>query len=343
MTVKIKSNEVFVECLQEGAMLHSLVKNGREYLWQGDKSFWAGQAPVCFPIAGVLRDGRAVAFGKECSMKRHGVARINPFKIESVGANYVAFVQNSSEKTKAEFPFDYRLEIKYTVVKSTVTTQYTVYNTGKEKLPFVIGGHPAFNCPVDKNEAFDYPVRQEFFALARIRSKCECVLFLGGSQGASAINALALALAPILNQRGVKIIHQCGAKEYKSVRAKYDELGIKARIYDFSEHLPELMSRADVCVSRAGASSLWELCANALPSVFIPYPYAAGDHQYYNAKFLADLGLAGLFRQESLESSAVLEFIDNMDLASISASLKEKINMDGSQKIVDEVLKNIKI
>lgn len=159
MTVKIKSNEVFVECLQEGAMLHSLVKNGREYLWQGDKSFWAGQAPVCFPIAGVLRDGRAVAFGKECSMKRHGIARINPFKIESVGANYVAFVQNSSEKTKAEFPFDYRLEIKYTVVKSTVTTQYTVYNTGKEKLPFVIGGHPAFNCPVDKNEAFeDYSV-----------------------------------------------------------------------------------------------------------------------------------------------------------------------------------------
>ena len=159
MTVKIKSNEVFVECLQEGAMLHSLVKNGREYLWQGNKSFWAGQAPVCFPIAGVLRDGRAVAFGKECSMKRHGIARINPFKIESVGANYVAFVQNSSEKTKAEFPFDYRLEIKYTVVKSTVTTQYTVYNTGKEKLPFVIGGHPAFNCPVDKNEAFeDYSV-----------------------------------------------------------------------------------------------------------------------------------------------------------------------------------------
>lgn len=159
MAVKIKSNEVFVECLQEGAMLHSLVKDGREYLWQGDKSFWAGQAPVCFPIAGVLRDSRAIAFGKECSMKRHGVARINPFEIESVGANYVTFVQNSSEKTKADFPFDYRLEIKYTVVKSTVTTQYTVYNTGKERLPFVIGGHPAFNCPVDKDEAFeDYSV-----------------------------------------------------------------------------------------------------------------------------------------------------------------------------------------
>lgn len=159
MAVTIKSNEITVQCLREGAMLHSLVKNGREYLWQGDEKYWAGQAPVCFPIAGVLRNGKALAFGKECSMKRHGVARINPFEIDKQGPNHVAFVQHSSERTKAEFPFDYCLEIKYTVVKSTVTTQYTVYNTGSERLPFVIGGHPAFNCPVDGDEAFeDYSV-----------------------------------------------------------------------------------------------------------------------------------------------------------------------------------------
>lgn len=159
MTVEIKSSEISVLCLQEGAMLHSLVKNGREYLWQGDKKYWAGQAPVCFPIAGVLRNGKALAFGRECSMKRHGVARINPFEIKEAGNNYVVFVQNSSEKTKAEFPFDYRLEIKYTALKSSVTTEYTIYNTGNERLPFVIGGHPAFNCPVDGDESFeDYSV-----------------------------------------------------------------------------------------------------------------------------------------------------------------------------------------
>lgn len=200
-----------------------------------------------------------------------------------------------------------------------------------------------FFCSYDKNEPFDYPVGQEFFALARIRSKCECVLFLGGSQGASAINALALSLAPILASRGVKIIHQCGAKEYEGVRAKYDELGVEAEVFDFSKQIPQLMNKADICISRAGASSLWELCANALPSVFIPYPYAAGDHQYYNAKFLSDLGLAGLFRQESLEPSAVLEFIDKMDLAGISTSLKQQIQSHGSQKIIDEVLKSVKI
>lgn len=155
MVVEIKSNEAKVLCMQEGAMLHSLRKGETEYLWQGNKEYWAGQAPVCFPIVGVLENGKAYAFGKECNMKRHGVARINPFEIKEQGVNYVVFSQNAGEKSKKEFPFDYRLEIKYTVVGSTVTTEYTVINTGTEKLPFVIGGHPAFNCPIDADECFE--------------------------------------------------------------------------------------------------------------------------------------------------------------------------------------------
>ena len=144
MIVEIKSENVKVQCLLEGAMLHSLVKDEVEYLWQGDKKYWAGQAPVCFPITGVLRDSKAVAFGKPCEMKRHGVA---------------SFIQNSSEETKKAFPFDYSLEIRYTVLKNSVTTRYTVKNTGKDRLPFVIGGHPAFNCPLESGEKFeDYTV-----------------------------------------------------------------------------------------------------------------------------------------------------------------------------------------
>ena len=159
MIVKIKSENVKVQCLLEGAMLHSLVKDEIEYLWQGDKKYWAGQAPVCFPITGVLRDSKAVAFGKPCEMKRHGVARINPFEIREQGANFVSFIQNSSEETKKAFPFDYSLEIRYTVLKNSVITRYTVKNTGKDRLPFVIGGHPAFNCPLESGEKFeDYTV-----------------------------------------------------------------------------------------------------------------------------------------------------------------------------------------
>lgn len=159
MVVEIQSESVKVQCLQEGAMLHSLVKDGVEYLWQGDLQYWAGQAPVCFPITGVLRNEKAVAFGKPCVMKRHGVARIHPFKIAETGANYVSFLQCSDTETKKAFPFDYALEIRYTVLKNSVTTRYTVRNTGKDKLPFVIGGHPAFNCPLEAGKAFeDYSV-----------------------------------------------------------------------------------------------------------------------------------------------------------------------------------------
>ncbi|MCM1115348.1 MAG: aldose 1-epimerase family protein [Clostridium sp.] len=139
----------------EGAQLNSLVKEDIEYLWQGDADYWAGQAPVCFPICGVLIDGKAVAFGKECNMKRHGVARINPFEVYEQCKNSITFVQKSSDASKAQFPFDYELKIKYTINSDTVTNEYIIKNTGNEKLPFVIGGHPAFNCPLAEGEAFE--------------------------------------------------------------------------------------------------------------------------------------------------------------------------------------------
>lgn len=159
MIIKITSNENYALLNTQGAQLSSLVKEGREYLWQGNPDFWAGQAPVCFPIVGVLPNSEAYAFGKKCTMKRHGVARINPFEVFEAHKNSVTFIQQSTEKTKAQFPFDYELKIKYTIVGDTVTNEYIITNTGEDKLPFVIGGHPAFNCPIDSDEYFeDYKV-----------------------------------------------------------------------------------------------------------------------------------------------------------------------------------------
>lgn len=143
----------------KGAMLNSLKKNNIEYLWQGDDEHWSGQAPVCFPIVGVLADGRAKAFGRDCKMKRHGVARITPFEVYEQHKNSITFIQKSNDETKASYPFDYELKIKYTIVGSTVTNEYIITNIGSEKLPFVIGGHPAFNCPLCEGESFeDYKI-----------------------------------------------------------------------------------------------------------------------------------------------------------------------------------------
>ncbi len=159
MKIKITSGENYAVLGLDGAMLNSLNKNNTEYLWQGDAKYWAGQAPVCFPITGVLPNGEMEAFGKRCTMKRHGVARINPFEVLEQHKNSVTFVQRSDENTKRDFPFDYELKIKYTINGDTVTNEYIVTNTGEDKLPFVIGGHPAFNCPLSNGEKFeDYKV-----------------------------------------------------------------------------------------------------------------------------------------------------------------------------------------
>jgi galactose mutarotase-like enzyme len=155
----INSNEASAVLGLNGAMLNSLKKNDTEYLWQGDEEHWSGQAPVCFPIVGVLVDGKAKAFGKDCKMNRHGVARITEFEVFEQYKNSITFVQKSNDETRKAYPFDYELKIKYTIVGSTVTNEYIVTNTGNEKMPFVIGGHPAFNCPLCDGETFeDYKV-----------------------------------------------------------------------------------------------------------------------------------------------------------------------------------------
>lgn len=155
MQIKITSGDNSAVLGLNGAQLNSLVKDNTEYLWQGNPDFWAGQAPVCFPIVGVLPNGKAKAFGKVCEMKRHGVARINSFEVFEAYKNSVTFIQQSSEETKKQFPFDYELKIKYTINGDTVTNEYIITNTGDGKLPFVIGGHPAFNCPVNDDETFE--------------------------------------------------------------------------------------------------------------------------------------------------------------------------------------------
>ena len=159
MKFEINSNTVKVVLGLDGAMLNSLEKDGIEYLWQGDAKYWGNQAPVCFPIVGVLPNNEGTAFGKRCVMKRHGVARISPFEVFEQHKNSITFVQRSSDETKKAYPFDYELKIKYTVVGDTVTNEYIITNTGNEKMPFVIGGHPAFNCPLCEGESFeDYKV-----------------------------------------------------------------------------------------------------------------------------------------------------------------------------------------
>ncbi len=177
-----------------------------------------------------------------------------------------------------------------------------------------------------------YPIKQVFFDNARIRDKVGTIIFLGGSQGAKAINRLALKIAPQLKERGIKIIHQAGQKNIDEVQKAYDELGIEAEVFGFTTQLAEYMKEADLAIARSGASTLWELSATALPTLFIPYPYAASDHQFYNAQFLVEKDLAWIMREEEIETQKVLALLDE-NLAEKSRGLMEIVEKKGSEKI----------
>ena len=187
----------------------------------------------------------------------------------------------------------------------------------------------------------DYPVSKEFFNTARVRDKIKTIAFFGGSQGAICINDFALKVAPKLNEMGIKIIHQTGKSDFERVKNEYEKLNIKADIFDFSKDIPSKMSSADFAVSRAGASTLWELCANSLPTFFIPYKYAAGDHQYYNAKVLFDKGLCFLKREDELNEEDFFKAI-NSDIHKISIELISSINPNAISLILNIILENNK-
>jgi len=177
-----------------------------------------------------------------------------------------------------------------------------------------------------------YPIKKEFFDKARIRKDIQTVIFLGGSQGAVAINNLAFELAPTLKERGIEIIHQAGEKNIEAVEAFYQEQNIEAEVFGFTNRLSEYIHKADFAIARSGASTLWELCASGCPALFVPYPYAANDHQYHNAKFLVDQELAWIMREENLEPNKVLAILDE-DLETKSTKLQETTQQDGALEI----------
>jgi UDP-N-acetylglucosamine--N-acetylmuramyl-(pentapeptide) pyrophosphoryl-undecaprenol N-acetylglucosamine transferase len=179
-----------------------------------------------------------------------------------------------------------------------------------------------------------YPIKKIFFENARIRSEVKTIIFLGGSQGARAINALALEIAPELKKRGIRIIHQAGQNNIDEVQKAYDELGIEAEVFGFTDKLAAYMNEADLAVARAGASTLWELSATALPTLFIPYPYAASDHQFYNAQFLVEKNLAWLMREKEIDTQKVLALLDE-DMTERSKGLMEIVEKEGSEKIAE--------
>jgi UDP-N-acetylglucosamine--N-acetylmuramyl-(pentapeptide) pyrophosphoryl-undecaprenol N-acetylglucosamine transferase len=184
----------------------------------------------------------------------------------------------------------------------------------------------------------DYPINEIFFQNKSVRKEVKTIIFLGGSQGAKAINDFAISSAPKLKEMGISIIHQVGKNDYERVKQEYDNLKLEVDVFDFTTNILEKMNSADFAISRAGASTLWELTALGMPTLYVPFPYAAANHQYYNAKFLADENLAFLSTQDELNEKYLLKCL-NSNLKEKSEKLISIISPNGTQSIIDYILK----
>jgi UDP-N-acetylglucosamine--N-acetylmuramyl-(pentapeptide) pyrophosphoryl-undecaprenol N-acetylglucosamine transferase len=141
--------------------------------------------------------------------------------------------------------------------------------------------------------------------------KSPVVLIMGGSQGAAAVNKAVLGAVPLLIEKipGVQFLHLTGAATHEGISAAYKPLTSRAKVLPFLTEMDLALGAASVCVSRAGASSLAEIAAMEVPSILIPYPSAADDHQYHNARAFAQAGAARLMIQSQLRADQLAQSI----------------------------------
>jgi len=164
MTI-VENEFIRIRVKETGAELGSIFnkKTQTELLWQGDANFWSGQAPILFPIVGMLKEGKYIHKGKTYELPRHGLARrSNNWNIEKNSDVSVRATLIADEETLKVYPFNFKLEVTYSLTEKRVKISHKVSNLGIEKMPFSIGGHPAFNCPVNDLVSYsDYSLHFE--------------------------------------------------------------------------------------------------------------------------------------------------------------------------------------
>lgn len=170
------------------------------------------------------------------------------------------------------------------------------------------------------------------------------LLVLGGSQGASALNRAMLTSAGVLkkHRNRVQVIHLAGRKESETVMDAYSKMKITASVHEFLKEMEFAYSAADLVLCRAGGTTIAELTAVGLPSVLVPIPHAAQNHQLANAKALASTGAARLLEEKNMSAQAVDKIVlalllDEKELVRMA----EKASLAGRPAAAKRIAENI--
>jgi UDP-N-acetylglucosamine--N-acetylmuramyl-(pentapeptide) pyrophosphoryl-undecaprenol N-acetylglucosamine transferase len=168
------------------------------------------------------------------------------------------------------------------------------------------------------------------------------ILIIGGSQGAHRINTAVIeALEHLEDKEHLHFVHQTGDADEQPVKEAYRRNNIQCTVQSFFDIMAELYRRADLLICRAGATTVAEITALGKAVIFIPFPYAADNHQVLNAGTLAEDGAAEMIIEKDLNGKVLSEKINNYaahpaELKNMSARAKQLGKPDAAKNIVDD-------
>ena len=166
--------------------------------------------------------------------------------------------------------------------------------------------------PKDKTVVTGTPVRSEIIKKREGKEGDRfTILIFGGSRGAHRINEKMMEALNLLKKikDSVKFFHQTGSVDVDFVSKGYQENGFEASVRPFFEEMATYYQLSDLVICRAGASTIAELAVCGKAAIFVPYPYAAHNHQLINAQYLVEMGAARMIRDEELSGSILTQII----------------------------------
>ncbi|UCF30115.1 MAG: undecaprenyldiphospho-muramoylpentapeptide beta-N-acetylglucosaminyltransferase [bacterium] len=205
--------------------------------------------------------------------------------------------------------------------------------------------------PQEKTTVTGNPIRsQALTGEARVKAPGGGItlLILGGSQGASQLNDLALKTVPGLMRRiaGLKVIHQTGPAHEASVKQHYEREGVDVEVVPFIGNMGAYYARADLVLSRSGAMSVSELAASGLPAIFIPYPHATERHQRANGRWLESQGGAILMEAEEVTPEMLRDLIEHLlaapnALSRMAEASRRAGTRNSARRIIEEEMRRL--
>jgi len=219
----------------------------------------------------------------------------------------------------------------------------------KDKAAKICVAYPGMEkfFPADKILLTGNPVRQNLLeGVKHQTSNIKHLLIIGGSLGARTINEAVLAGLEQLQAAGIHVVWQTGKYYYKGIMDQISNLQApitNIEIHEFLSDMPDQYATADLVISRAGASSISEICLLGKPAILVPSPNVAEDHQTHNAMALVNRDAAILVRDadaaEQLIPTAIATINDQDLLAKLHTNVLQLAERDSAKRIAEEVMK----